>query len=144
MLKNIQNYMKIAIRYYTKTGNTKKMAEALSEAVGVEALTVDNPLTEDVDILFLGSAVYAAGVDAKVKEFIENIDVNIGKIVNFSSAALIESTYKQVKKIAENNNLTMAEEEFHCRGAFKLVHRGRPNDNDLRNLQEFAKNIVSP
>ncbi len=144
MLKNIQNYMKIAIRYYTKTGNTKKMAEALSETVGVEALTVDNPLTEDVDILFLGSAVYAAGVDAKVKEFIENIDVNVGKIVNFSSAALIESTYKQVKKIAENNNLTMAEEEFHCRGAFKLVHRGRPNDNDLRNLQEFAKNIVSP
>ena len=144
MLKNIQNYMKIAIRYYTKTGNTKKMAEALSETVGVEALTVDNPLTEDVDILFLGSAVYAAGVDAKVKEFIENIDVNVGKIINFSSAALIESTYKQVKKIAENNNLTMAEEEFHCRGAFKLVHRGRPNDNDLRNLQEFAKNIVSP
>lgn len=136
--------MKIAIRYYTKTGNTKKMAEALSETVGVEALTVDNPLTEDVDILFLGSAVYAAGVDAKVKEFIENIDVNVGKIINFSSAALIESTYKQVKKIAENNNLTMAEEEFHCRGAFKLVHRGRPNDNDLRNLQEFAKNIVSP
>ena len=136
--------MKIAIRYYTKTGNTKKMAEALSETVGVEALTVDNPLTEDVDILFLGSAVYAAGVDAKVKEFIENIDVNVGEIVNFSSAALIESTYKQVKKIAENNNLTMAEEEFHCRGAFKLVHRGRPNDNDLRNLQEFAKNIVSP
>ena len=144
MLKNIQNYMKIAIRYYTKTGNTKKMAEALSETVGVEALTVNNPLTEDVDILFLGSAVYAAGVDAKVKEFIENIDVNVGKIVNFSSAALIESTYQQVKKIAENNNLTMAEEEFHCRGAFKLVHRGRPNDNDLRNLQEFAKNIVSP
>ena len=136
--------MKIAIRYYTKTGNTKKMAEALSEAVGVEALTVDNPLTEDVDILFLGSAVYAAGVDAKVKEFIENIDVNVGKIVNFSSAALIESTYKQVKKIAENNNLTMAEEEFHCRGAFKLDHRGRPNDEDLRNLQEIGKSIVSP
>ena len=136
--------MKIAIRYYTKTGNTKKMAEALSEAVGVEALTVDSPLTEDVDILFLGSAVYAAGVDAKVKEFIENINVNVGKIVNFSSAALIESTYKQVKKIAENNNITMAEEEFHCRGSFKLVHRGRPNNEDLRNLQEFGKKIVSP
>ncbi len=144
MLKNIQEYMKIAIRYYTKTGNTKKMAEALSEAVGVEALTVDNPLTEDVNILFLGSAVYAAGIDPKVKEFIENINVNVGKIVNFSSAALIESTYNQVKKIAENNNIAMAEEEFHCRGAFKFVHRGRPNDEDLRNLQEFAKNIVSP
>ncbi len=119
------------------------MAEALSKAVGVEALTVDSPLTEDVDILFLGSAVYAAGVDGKVK-FIENINVNVGKIVNFSSAALIESTYKQVKKIAENNNIAMAEEEFHCRGAFKLIHRGRPNDEDLRNLQEFGKKIISP
>ena len=65
-------------------------------------------------------------------------------MVNVSSTGLIETKNKQVKKIAENNNLTMAEEEFHCRGAFKLVHRGRPNDNDLRNLQEFAKNIVSP
>ena len=137
--------MKIAIRYYTKTGNTKKLAEALSEAVGVEALTVDTPLTEDIDILFLGSAVYAAGVDSKIKEFIESINnVNVGKIVNFSSAALIESTYKQVKKIAEDNGLTMAEEEFHCRGAFKFVHRGHPNDEDVNNLVEFAKKIVSP
>lgn len=136
--------MKIAIRYYTKTGNTKKLAEALSEAVGVEALTVDTPLTEDIDILFLGSAVYAAGVDSKIKEFIESINVNVGKIVNFSSAALIESTYKQVKKIAEDKGLTMAEEEFHCRGAFKFVHRGHPNDEDVNNLVEFAKKIVSP
>ena len=136
--------MKIAIRYYTKTGNTKKLAEALSEAVGVEALTVDTPITEDIDILFLGSAVYAAGVDSKIKEFIESINVNVGKIVNFSSAALIESTYKQVKKIAEDNGLTMAEEEFHCRGAFKFVHRGHPNDEDVNNLVEFAKKIVSP
>ena len=43
--------MKIAIRYYTKTGNTKKLAEAISSAIGVEAKTVDEPLTEDVDIL---------------------------------------------------------------------------------------------
>ena len=136
--------MNIAIRYYTKTGNTKKLAEALSEAVGVEALTIDSPLTADIDILFLGSAVYAAGVDSEIKKFIESINVNVGKIVNFSSAALIESTYKQVKKIAEDNNITMAEEEFHCRGAFKFVHRGHPNDEDVNNLVEFAKKIVSP
>jgi len=52
--------MKIAIRYYTKTGNTKKLAEAIASAIDVEAKTVDEPLSEDVDILFLGSAVYAA------------------------------------------------------------------------------------
>ena len=89
--------MKIAIRYYTKTGNTKKLAEAIGSAINVEAKTIDEPLTEDVDLLFLGSAVYAAGIDKRVKEFIESINVNVGEVVNFSSAALIESTYKQVK-----------------------------------------------
>ena len=133
--------MKIAIRYYTKTGNTKKLAEAIGAAINVEAKTVDEPLTEDVDILFLGSAVYAAGISRQIQEFIANIDVNVGKVVNFSSAALIESTYSQVKK--EAKGLTMSEDEFHCRGAFKFVHRGRPNEEDLKNAQEFAKRIIA-
>ena len=51
--------MKIAVRYYTRSGNTKKLAEAIAKAVGAEAKTVDEPLWEDVDILFLGSSVYA-------------------------------------------------------------------------------------
>ena len=38
----------------------------------------------------------------------------------------------------------MSENEFHCRGAFKFVHRGHPNDEDVNNLVEFAKKIVSP
>jgi len=135
--------MKIAIRYYTKTGNTKKLAEAIGSAINVEAKTVDEPLSEDVDILFLGSAVYAAGIDSKIKDFIANISVNVGEVVNFSSAALIESTYKQVKKEVEAKSLKMSEDEFHCRGAFKLIHRGRPNDDDLRDVQEFAKRIIS-
>lgn len=135
--------MKIAIRYYTKTGNTKKLAEAISNAINVEAETVDEPLTEDVDILFLGSAVYAAGIDEKIKDFIKNINVNVGEVVNFSSAALIESTYKQVKKEVEAKGLKMSEDEFHCRGAFKFVHRGKPDDNDLKNVGEFAKRIIN-
>ena len=135
--------MKIAIRYYTKTGNTKKLAESIASVVNVEAKTVDERLTEDVDILFLGSAVYAAGIDKKVKEFIKNIDVNVGSVVNFSSAALIESTYKQVKSEVEKKGLNMSEDEFHCRGAFKFVHRGRPNEDDLKDVQEFAKRIIN-
>ena len=30
--------MNYAVRYYTKTGNTKKLADAVAKAVGVEAL----------------------------------------------------------------------------------------------------------
>lgn len=67
----------------------------------------------------------------------------MGEVVNFSSAALIESTYSQVKKEVEAKGIKMSENEFHCRGAFKFVHRGRPNEEDLKNAQEFAKGIIS-
>lgn len=85
--------MKIAVRYYTKGGNTKKLADAIAKAVGVDAKTVAEPLSEDVDILFLGSSVYAAWVDSSVKSFINGINVKIGKVVNFSTAAILKSTY---------------------------------------------------
>ena len=48
----------------------QKMAEAVSSVLGVEAKTLDKPLSNDVDVLLLGSAVYAAGIDGKVKDFI--------------------------------------------------------------------------
>ena len=46
--------MKAAIRYYSKGGNTEKVALAISKATGLPAETIDVPLLEDVDILFLG------------------------------------------------------------------------------------------
>lgn len=55
--------MRVEVRYYSKTGNTKKLAEAVAKAAGVEAKTTSSPIMEGTDILFLGSSVYAAGVD---------------------------------------------------------------------------------
>ena len=134
--------MKIAIRYYSRGGNTEKLAKKIEEITGVEAKTVDKPLSEDVDILFLGSSVYAAGVDSSIKNFISEINVNIGEVVNFSTAAIIESTYNQVKKLVEEKGIRMSDKEFHCKGSFSLVHRGRPTDKDLDKLSEFVSKIV--
>lgn len=135
--------MKIAIRYYSRGGNTTKLAKAISEAVGVEALTTDVPLKEDVDILFLGSSVYAYGVDDNVKRFIDGIDVKVGKVVNFSTAALVKSTYKQVGKLLAAKNIPQAKEEYYCKGSFGPMHKGKPDARDLKNAQVFARNIVN-
>lgn len=134
--------MKIAVRYYSRGGNTEKLAKAIAEAVGAEALTTDVPLSEDVDILFLGSSVYAYGVDDSVKKFISGNSVKIGKVVNFSTAALIRSTYKQVSRLLKEKNIPMAEEEFYCRGSFGPMHRGKPDAQDLKAAAEFAKKIA--
>ncbi|WP_039657624.1 flavodoxin family protein [Clostridium tyrobutyricum] len=131
--------MKISVRYYTKTGNTKKLADEIAMTAGIEAKTVDERLSGDVDILFLGSSVYAAGVDEQVKKFIEGIDVHVGKIVNFSTAAILKSTYSQIKKIAGKKGIEVSDREYHCKGSFGPLHRGKPNAADLKEASKFAK-----
>ena len=135
--------MKIAVRYYTKTGNTKRLAEAIAKAVGVEALPITAPVTESVDILFLGNSYYAFTIDPEVRRFIESLDKEkVGKIVNFGSAAMMNSTWKKVKAVADKVGISMDEREFHCKGEFKGLHKGKPDESDLVAAAAFAKKIV--
>ncbi len=134
--------MKAAVRYFTKTGHTKLLADAIAEAAGVTAETIDKPLEEDVDILFLGSAVYATKLDDEVKNFIDGISVNVGKVVPFSSAAILSGTYKQVKAECEAKGLKISDEEFFCKGAFGIIAKGRPNSKDAENAAAFAKKFL--
>ena len=133
--------MKVAVRYFTRSGNTKKLADAIASVAGVQAETVSVPLEEQTEILFLGSSVYAAGMDAAVKHFVEDNQNKIGKIYNFSTAALLPSTYKQMKKLAGECGVELSELEFHCRGSFGPLHRGRPNEEDIAAVQSFAGKI---
>ena len=135
--------MKIAVRYYTKTGNTKRLAEAVAAAVGVQALPISAPVTERVDILFLGNSYYAFSIDPEVRAFVRSLDKEkVGKIVNFGSAAMLNSTYKKVKAEADKAGIPMDPREFHCKGEFKGIHKGRPDDADLEKAAEFAGKIA--
>ena len=132
--------MTFAVRYYTKTGNTRKLADAIAKELGVEALPISEKVTEPVDVLFLGNSYYAFNIDPEVRSFVSSLDKEkVGKIVNFGSAAMLNSTYKKVKAEADKAGIAMDEREFHCKGEFKGIHKGRPNDDDLKAAQDFAK-----
>ncbi|MCR5699647.1 MAG: flavodoxin [Treponemataceae bacterium] len=132
--------MKFAVRYYTKTGNTKRLAEAIAKELGVEALPISEPVNESVEILFLGNSYYAFNIDPEVKKFVASLSKDkVGKIVNFGSAAMLNSTYKKVKAEADKVGVPMDEKEFHCKGEFKGIHKGRPNDDDVKAAVEFAR-----
>ena len=136
--------MTVAVRYYTKTGNTKRLAEAVANALGVEALPISTPVTEKVDLLFLGNSYYAFSIDPEVRAFVRSLDKEkVGKIVNFGSAAMLNSTYKKVKAEADKAGIPMEEREFHCRGEFKGVHKGKPDEEDLKAAAEFARKVAA-
>ena len=135
--------MKYAVRYYTKTGNTERLAKAVAGALGVEALPISEPISKDVDLLFLGNSYYAFGIDPEVSAFIATLEKSkVGRIVNFGSAAMLNSTRKKVKAQADKVGIPVDENEFHCRGEFKGIHKGRPNSEDIKAAADFAKEYL--
>ena len=135
--------MNIAVRYYTRSGNTKRLADAVADAVSVKAENVTVPLTQKADILFLGCSYYAFDVDEAVKSFITSNKDYIGKIVCFGTSAMMKSIKKPVSKAAGAVGVAVANEEFHCRGQFGKIHKGRPNSEDIEKISSFAKEIIS-
>jgi len=132
--------MKTAVRYYTRSGNTKKLAEAAASALSVRADDVSVPLLEKTDILFLCCSYYAFDIDEAVKRFIKENKDNIKKIVCIGSSAMMKSMKKPVRRASEG--IPVADEEFHCRGAFGSIHKNRPDENDLLGVRDFVKGII--
>lgn len=136
--------MKVQVRYYSQTGNTKKIADAIAMAAHTEAKTIDTLVTEKTDILFLGAAVYWAGIDSKVRDFIAALDPGkIGRVVIFSNSALAERAYSSLAKELKKRGIPVEADNFYCRGQFKVLHRGHPDAADLERACSFAENILA-
>ena len=136
--------MTIAIRFFTrsKKGNTKKLADAVSAAIGVDAIDVSADLTEKVDRLFLINAMYAANIDKEVKEFLKRNKDKIGEVVNMNTAASGASTWKAVKRVTDKLGIQLSDKEFHCAASWIFINKGLPSDADYARAKEFAKSMI--
>ncbi|MBQ6016880.1 MAG: flavodoxin [Clostridiales bacterium] len=134
--------MTYAVRYYTQTGNTKRLAEAIADELGVEALPITTPVDGKTDVLLLGNSYYAFTIAPEVRDFVSGLNKDqIGKIINFGTAAMMKSTFKKVRAVANTVGIPVLDKEFHCKGEFKGMNKGRPNEEDLKAAREFARNI---
>lgn len=137
--------MNIAIRYFTKSkkGNTYKLATFISNKINKEALDTTNDLNEEVDILFLVNAMYAADIDKNVKSFLERNKDKIKLLINVNSAASGASTLKQVKKVCNKLDIKVSEDEYHTVASWIFINKGRPNQDDFNRLDKFIEKVVA-
>ncbi len=136
--------MNVAIRYFTrsKKGNTKKLADAVSSAIGIDAIEVSVDLSEKVDRLFLINAMYAANIDKEVKEFLERNKDKIAEVVNMNTSASGASTWKAVKKETDRLGIKLSEKEFHCAASWIFINKGLPSDEDYAKAKQFAGSMI--
>lgn len=130
--------MKTAIRYYSKFGHSKQMAEAIEDIVGAKAATVAEPLSESVDTLYLGAGVFLGMVNSAFMDFIATLTPDkVRRVVCFGSCAIINSPVPQMRKALESRGITVSPQEFTCRGSMGPVHGGHPDAQDIEAFRQF-------
>lgn len=130
--------------YYSRGGNTKKLADAVAEEIGVLAVSVEEyDLTDKADILFVGTSIYVGKIDKKMRAFLETLDSsNVKKVVVFGSGVAGDSALEEVKSILEPHRIVVSEACFYCKGSFLLANRGRPNEEDLEDIKKFVRRNI--
>ena len=112
--------MNVAVRYYSRSGHVKLMAEALARGAGVEALSIEDPkaqLTEPVDILFIGGALYNFQLAQELKDYIDNLPEGIvaDRAICFGSSWLTRRPVYLIQERLKNRGFTVAPQAVYAR-----------------------------
>jgi flavodoxin I len=141
--------MKILITYYSKTGNTEKIAKSMFEALkseNVDLLAIDKVSPNSIggyDIMLLGSGIYASRIDKSILNLIKNAPNLPPKIAYFCTHAslnLYQTPFERVNKILESSTSALVG-EFDCTGDNLGIPLEKQMDM-LKNLPEVEKRIA--
>jgi len=131
--------MKACILYYSLSGNTKRFAEAISDALQIPAfnlVTSEHSIVEKCDILILGTPVHGFSPARTVLSFLEKLPDGRGK------KTIVFCTYV----IRKGNALEKLEKELAKKGynvILGISKRGlRLNEEDFSDsIKEISKVI---
>lgn len=129
--------MKVAVRYFSKTGNTKAIAEAIAQGAGVTAMSVtDEPkLSERVDILFLGGAPYANIMAPELRAYAEKLSADqVGRVVLFTTSNWSRRTVTALKKLLKAKGIAVDDDYFYA-------HMTRIKAR-AHHAKEFAERVI--
>ena len=128
----------VAVRYYSKSGNTKLLAEAIGRGAGAIPISVDEDsakITEEIEVLFIGGALYAYGLDKRLNKFLAEIDAGkVKKAVVFSTSWISKHSIDLIKKALNEKGIEVADETCYA--------KNKPSESQLIEAEEFAKKFV--
>ena len=139
-------HMKTVLVYFSRGGNTRKIAEAIAEELEITSIDVkkESPNVSGADLLIVGSGTYGNKPGKEMVAFLENLEsVKDKRAACFSSCAGDASkTLDAMKDILTKKGYTIVD-CFSCFGKFAgLSKRGHPTDEELKRAKEFARKLA--
>jgi flavodoxin len=130
--------MKIAVRYQSKGGNTKAVAEKIAELTGVKAEAIGTALNEPVDILFIGGAIYAFGMEGTLKNYLRDLDPAMVKSAVAFSTGMKMSVAGKISNTLRKKGIVVSENTLSITG----MKAGVLTDDNLRQIDTFVKTAL--
>jgi flavodoxin len=138
-------------------GNTEKVAKVMANTLDADLLQVkqaDASMLEQYDLIGFGSGIYFGKHHGSLLDFVDKLPMLINKKAFFFSTSglrkipFVHDFDKPLRKKLQQKGFDIIG-EFSCRGldtyrATKLVggvNKGRPNAEDLRKAEGFAKSL---
>lgn len=130
--------MKIQVRYYSRSGNTKLLAEEIAKECNVKAISIDDKkasIDKKTDILFIGGALYMYGIDKKLKQYISELNPNnINKAIVFSTTSISKHSISIIKKLLKDKGINVSDKYIYA--------RSKPNNKELNEARIIVKNSL--
>ena len=130
--------------YDSRGGNTRKLAAAMAEALGVKAVDVRAvSLDPGAGILFLGSGCYGGKPGKDMLNFIETHDFRGRPIALFGTSGGGQGLEVEAMAEALKGKGATVKGNYYCGGQFLLfVSRGHPDAADLDAARKFAREMA--
>ncbi len=108
--------IKNAVRYLSKGGHTKAIAEAIAKGAEVHAISIteEPELKEKVSVLFLGGAPYANVMAPELRTYAKKISPDmVDRIVLFTTSNWSHRTVKSLRKIFVEKGIEVENDYFY-------------------------------
>ncbi|WP_024831938.1 flavodoxin family protein [Ruminiclostridium josui] len=142
--------MKTWVLYYSKGGNTKKIADAIADELDDVLKSEQIPPAyppENVALLFLGTGEYAGKPDPKTLEFVRTLNKDRVKnvaVFGTNGKGVAGQAINTIKSLLKEKGINVVDESFCCKGKFFIfANRKNPDANDIKAAKEYAKRVYN-
>jgi flavodoxin len=147
--------MKPIVIYASKSGNTKKIADAMATQLGCEAIRITSGTSaaaldlESYDLIFLGTGLYAGTPNEDLVACLKAVNLKGSKLfalfITWGGAPRSDRlALSKLKSLLENKSQKVHNEHFSAFGGWKgiLMKRGHPKPDEIVAAGQWAKKVA--
>ena len=136
--------MNKAVVFLSKTGHSKKIAQAIADEIHVHAENIkESPEIDKVDWLFIVGGIYGGASDPQMLNFVDQLNpAEVQHAVLITSCKSKKQGQDQVRAKLTERGIDVYPDEYICEGNFLFFGMGHPNTQEIRSAALFAKSII--